>query len=316
MGEARGLIPKHGFKFREEDVSHDFAKQKELHQTPNAANEYPLFQYHKDKENIYHIGNLEALKTFLTSPPPSLLSLHDSVQEEDIDLLLGDDNQNGKNNQVNDNQVKNEVNEEGKEEEEKEPALGFISQSLQTVEGVVKYSTSWLTSWFYSPPTISPLPSAELNNNHNEQPNNTVNNAVNNNNNDGDSKDDVKEGEKGTEEKVGGGAGNEGEEIKDFKVVQTNWYWRQQNRVLRFDLMNKTMYRYDPLDLSIRAIHPFSLLKDVTCYNSQYFFQLTFYKAENDPTLVYEYYTSSSSDYPLILNLLTTHSSVVPNVLP
>ena len=314
MGQARMLIPSSGFKLREEDVTHDFVKQKELHQTPNAANEYPLFQYHKDKENIYHIGNLEALKAFLTSPPPSVLSLHDSdVEVQDIDLLLPEDNNN---NSINNNNIeKKEECEERlskEEEEEKEPSLGLISQSLQTVEGVVKYSTSWLTSWFYSAPTVAPLSSSDTLSPSSDSLSNNI--AIDNN-----SKVEVKVESRSEESEIANVNNpliENKDDIKDFKVVQTNWYWRQQNRVIRFDLNNKTMYRYDPLDLTIRAIHPFSTLKDITCYNSQYFFQLTFYKSETDPTLVYEYYSSSSSDYPLILSLLTDHSSVAPNVLP
>jgi len=281
IAEARLIIFNAGYATLEDDISHDYSLQKKVYElTKTTASDYPIFQFQKTKDYIIPIGNLDALKLWIAESKGSKLDDNDNNNMRDND---NDDEE-----QINIDSTTIEIQDNNAQEE---PSLGFVSQSIQAVGNVMSTIISpitWVTSSWWPSPTVTPL---------------STNTDIETPSSESDTSESTEEGKEEEVQKT----------VMDFKVVQTNWYWRQQLRVIRINLDDNTLTRYEPQKLIIRAFHELRHLKEISCYDSQHFIQLTFQKSEEEPnSLVYEYYTTSASDYPVIIDLLKANTSVNP----
>ena len=213
--------------------------------------EFPQFTYQQNEMCEKRLGNFQSLKDWF-------FELTGSSAPTENGNIYNDNESN--------NDIFNCTVNENSQENLGESSIGYLSQSLQTVEEIWKNSSGWVGSWFFAP---------------------SKNRLQEENNN----------------------------RIRDFKAIKINWYWREQNRILRFDLDMQTFSRYDPFDSSLRIIHNFANLIEISSYQSSCYFIIK-WKMGNSNSFINEHYRTTTADYPDILKLLNTHSSAVHYVYP
>lgn len=95
-----------------------------------------------------------------------------------------------------------------------------------------------------------------------------------------------------------------GSSYSEFEVMQINWYWRQQKRILR--ISKDRILRINPYTKELRAMHYFRNIKEIVVSGNT--FMTIYFNDSSHP----EYY--QSVDLDLILSKLTEKAS--PTVIP
>jgi len=90
----------------------------------------------------------------------------------------------------------------------------------------------------------------------------------------------------------------------EFEVIQVNWYWRQQKRILRFS--HDKMFRLNPFTKDLRAVHKYSNIQKITITGTT-FMTITFSDG-NQP----EYY--QSGDMETIVKVIANKSRPAANI--
>ena len=282
VSETRKISSQYQIPFQQIDLSVNINKENELMQKMKNNNwEFPIIEYQRNFFTSF-IGNYSQFLLFLNLPLDEKIENNNNnnnnanyLEKNSVVNCDEDENSHGQNTE----KESVEIEEVFEEEEEEEPTLGYISGPLEYIEQSVKSSMNWINSFFRQ---------NNKEENEKDQENNNNNNINNNNNNNYNN--------------------NEKEEnnFKQYKVIQTNWYYRSQNRIIRFDFAEKKFYRIDPYNNAIRAMHSFNHLRDLATESSSQSFRLCFIKSdEEENNLIYEDYHSSVNDFDDILLHLT-----------
>jgi len=91
----------------------------------------------------------------------------------------------------------------------------------------------------------------------------------------------------------------------EFEVTQTNWYWRQQKRILRF--ASDKFFRLNPETRELRAAHKYSAIEKITRNGND---MTLFFKDSSPP----EYY--QSNDLNSILFVLNSKTALNHITIP
>ncbi len=95
------------------------------------------------------------------------------------------------------------------------------------------------------------------------------------------------------------------EKGEDFDVIQSNWYWRHQLRMLRFT--SQHMIRLCPPGTSdVRAMHKYEDIKEVKLIDPTYF-AITYREGGSD------WYRTTPSDVRRICDIICLKNKNVPN---
>jgi len=89
-------------------------------------------------------------------------------------------------------------------------------------------------------------------------------------------------------------------EFAEFTVIQINWYWRQQKRILRF--LKDRFSRLNPFTNELRVTHKYSTIKSISV-TGKTFMTINF----NDESLT-EYYQTVDTDQ--IVQIITSKITI------
>lgn len=96
----------------------------------------------------------------------------------------------------------------------------------------------------------------------------------------------------------------DGTNYTEFEVIQINWYWRQQKRILRF--ANDKVFRLNPFTKELRAVHKYTNIEKITVTEKN--FITIFFNNETQP----EYYQSQEMETILSVILSKTKHLSIP----